>query len=617
MKIAKNIMKIWNLHCPAHATASFLYAKAHFKKMQKEAKLSLNAMKVLEARYLNKDKTGKITETPAQLFRRVAKAVAQPDKKYRQNPKKAEEEFFEIMSSLEFMPNSPTLMNAGTDKQMLSACFVMPIEDSLESIFTTLKNMATVEQVGGGVGFNFSNLRPEGDIVGSTKGAASGPISFMRIYDMATEVIKQGSRRRGAMMGILNVSHPDIVKFIAAKQKYGMLKNFNVSAAVTDDFMKKAVKQEEFWLLHPATKKRMRKVNAADLLELIATNAWKTGDPGLVFIDEINRKNPTPKAGRIESTNPCAEIPLLPYESCNLGSINLSRLVKNGNVDWDRLKRLVHTGVHFLDNVIDANKFPIEETAEITRENRKIGLGVMGLAEMFIQLGMKYDSEEAVKFAESLMAFIRKEADTASAGLARKRGSFPNFKKSVLSKKFRAFRNATVTAIAPTGTISIIAGTSSGIEPLFAVSFVREVLGGQKLMEVNPVFEKIAKERGFYSKELMEKIAKTGKASDADIPEDVKRLFVTALEISPVWHVKMQAVFQKHVDNAVSKTVNLPESASIADVKKVYLLAYELKCKGITIYRYGSKPGQVLYIGENVKAHAEYSGGCATGECSF
>lgn len=577
-------------------------------------KLSSNAMKVLDARYLKKDETGKTIETPEQMFRRVAKAVAEPDKLYNEDVEKAEKDFFELMYLLDFLPNSPTLMNAGTEKQMLSACFVMPVEDSLESIFTTLKNMAIVEQVGGGVGFNFSNLRPEGSTVGSTKGAASGPISFMRIYDMATEIIKQGSRRRGAMMGILDVTHPDIIKFITAKQKQSMLKNFNVSVAVTDDFMKKAEKKQAFVLSHPADKKT-KKVNAADLLELIAANAWKTGDPGLVFIDEINRKNPTPKLGNIVSTNPCGEVDLLPYESCNLGSINLSRFVYEGSVDWQRLGKAVHIAVHFLDNVIDANNFPVKETEEITKANRKIGLGVMGFAEMLIQLKLRYDSKEAVAFAEKLMSFIRQEAEKESVELARRRGVFPNIKKSNLKKKMR---NATVTSIAPTGTISLIAGTSSGIEPLFAVSYVREALNSQKMFEVNRYFEQLAKLRGFYSEPLMKEIAKWGSVQRISaVPDYIRPLFITAMEIKPEWHVRMQAAFQKYVDNAVSKTINLPGNASAADVKNAFILAWQMKCKGITAYRYGSKDEQVLYIGNEITVHQEFSGGCAAGECSL
>ncbi|MFA5888062.1 MAG: adenosylcobalamin-dependent ribonucleoside-diphosphate reductase [Candidatus Nanoarchaeia archaeon] len=561
--------------------------------MKKMVAITENARIVLEARYLKKDNKGKVIETPEQMFRRVAKAVSIQDKKYRQNPKKAEQEFYALMSELKFLPNSPTLMNAGTEKQMLSACFVLPVEDSLESIFTTLKNMAIIEQVGGGVGFNFSALRGKGSMVGSTKGVASGPVSFMRIYDETTDVIKQGSRRRGAMMGILDVNHPDIIEFITAKNRENILKNFNLSIAVTDSFMKNA--------------------NNSKIFRLIAENAWKTGDPGLVFIDEINRKHPFKE--KIVSTNPCGEVPLLPYESCNLGSINLSRFVKNSKVEWDELKNAVYTAIHFLDNVIDANKFPLKETEIITKANRKIGLGIMGFAEMLIQLNIAYDSNEAVAFAEKLMKFIRTEAENASFELAKKRGAFPNFRKSRLKRKQR---NATVTSIAPTGTISIIAGCSSGIEPLFAVSFVREVLGGKKLPETNRLFESIAKQRGFYTKELMDKVAEWGSVQKLDIPSDVKRLFVTSHEINPSWHVKVQAAFQKYVDNAVSKTVNLPSNASVEDVMAAYLLAWKLKCKGITVYRYGSKPEQVLYAGKNeVKVHSEFSGGCIKGECSL
>ncbi|MBU2637784.1 MAG: adenosylcobalamin-dependent ribonucleoside-diphosphate reductase [Nanoarchaeota archaeon] len=561
--------------------------------MKKMVLLSENARLVLETRYLKKNSKGKVIESPEQMFKRVAKAVSLPDKKYRQNPKTAEKEFYDIMSELKFLPNSPTLMNAGTEKQMLSACFVLPIEDSLESIFTTLKSMALIEQVGGGVGFNFSALRSKGSMVGSTHGVASGPVSFMRIYDEATDVIKQGSRRRGAMMGILNANHPDIEEFITAKQKGDILNNFNLSVAVTDSFMKKS--------------------NNSKLFRQIAENAWGSGDPGLVFIDEINRKHPLKE--KVESLNPCGEVALLPYESCNLGSINLSKFVKNNKVDFEELKKTIHTAVHFLDNVIDANKFPLKETEIITKANRKIGLGVMGFAEMLIQLNSAYDSDEAVAFAGKLMKFIRKEAEDASFGLAKKRGAFPNFKKSKLKRKLR---NATVTSIAPTGAISIIAGTSSGIEPLFAVSFVREVLDNKKLPETNPLFEKIAKGRGFYSRGLMEEINKWGSVQKLNIPADVKRLFVTAHEIKPQWHVKIQAAFQNHVGNAVSKTVNLPSNASIEDVMAVYLLAWKMKCKGITVYRYGSRKEQVLYAGNNeIKVHHEFAGGCLKGECSF
>ena len=585
-------------------------------------RLGINAVKVLRARYLLKDENGKIIETPRKLFRRVAKTIAIVDRKYNLNAKRAEEEFYDAMLRSEFMPNSPTLMNAGTINPMLSACFVLPIEDSLESIFETLKDAAKIQQAGGGTGFNFSKLRPKGDIVGSTHGVASGAVSFMKVYDMTTDVIKQGSRRRGANMGILNSNHPDIIEFITAKSTEGILKNFNVSVAADDKFMKAVLKGNSYWLVNPHSGKNEYKINARNLFELITTMAWRSGDPGMVFIDEINRKQPTPKLGRIESTNPCGEVDLLPYESCNLGSINLSKIIDNNKINWEKLRRLTRMGVHFLDNVIDANKYPVKETAKITMANRKIGLGVMGLTEMFILLGIKYDSNKALKTAEQVIKFIRKEADKASQELAKKRGSFPNIKKSrIKSPK----RNATVLSIAPTGTISIIAETSSGIEPLFAVSFVRDVLEGPQLLEVNPLFEKIARENNFYSEKLMIKISKKGSVKGfKEIPKEIRELFVTALDIEPEWHVRMQAVFQKYVDNAVSKTVNLPYNAKVDDVKKIYLLAYKLKCKGITIYRYGSKSEQVLYLGNNllnkkpnVKAHSEYSGGCITGECPF
>lgn len=936
--------------------------------LEGELNLGVNAIKVLRARYLLKDKSGKIIETPKQLFKRVAETVAKVDGK---SAKNSELEFYRAMVNREFMPNSPTLMNAGTRNQMLSACFVLPIEDSLDGIFDTLKNAAKIQQVGGGTGFSFSKLRPRGDIVGSTHGVASGPVSFMKIYDMATEVIKQGSRRRGANIGILDVNHPDIIEFVTSKETEGVLRNFNISVAVDDKFMKAALNGKGYWLINPHSHKKVSKLNARNLLKLITTMAWRTGDPGMVFIDEINRRQPTPKLGKIESTNPCVskdtlvttnvgiveiekthnpmhvmtydgfkplrwvgqtglkevfrvktnagyeveatenhkfltsngwkelknltsgdklilqekgifgkvhidkefafaagwligdghfsskrnriylffnkqekkeilpviknyldelnkkgvkisetktefriqysskvvnifraygftplngenkvipkqfflldkksmkyflsalfstdgsvqgtklkgvsvrlasnslkllkqvqllllqfgifctiyenrrkehkkmlpdsnrqlkeytckaqheliisrrsmfkfmhevgfclkeknnkferikplevyrdninlqvgiieklgmrevydlqepithsfaangiivhncgEVDLLPYESCNLGSINLSKIVENQKINWDKLKKLTWLGVHFLDNVIDANKYPVKETEKITLANRKIGLGVMGLAEMFILLGIKYDSDKALKTAEQVIKFIRKEADSASKELAKKRGSFPNISKSKIKKPKR---NATVLSIAPTGTISIIAETSSGIEPLFAISFVREVLEGTQLLEVNPLFEQIAKENNFYSKDLMVKISKKGSIqSFKEIPKEIRNIFVTALDISPEWHIKMQSVFQKHVDNAVSKTVNLPHNATVEDIKKIYLLAYKLKCKGVTVYRYGSKSEQVLYLGDNlkskksnVKAHSEYSGGCVKGECPF
>jgi ribonucleoside-diphosphate reductase alpha chain len=572
-----------------------------------------------------KDETERIVENPAQMFRRVAKAIARVERKYGKDPKESEKIFYDMMARLEFIPNSPTLFNAGTKLGQLSACFVLPVEDSLESIFSAVKNMALIEKSGGGVGFDFSKLRPQGDIVMSTKGVASGPVSFMRVFDTATEVIKAGGKRRGAMMGILRVDHPDILEFITSKQKPGFLSNFNISVSVTDDFMRTLEENGEYWLINPRNKERVKKLNAKDVWDLVARSAWASGDPGVVFIDQINRHNPTPEIGRIESTNPCGEQPLLPYESCNLGSINLSRMVEDGKINWKKLRETVRKAVHFLDNVIDANKYPLKEIGKITRANRKIGLGVMGFADMLIKIGISYNSKEALELAERLMKFIAEEAHKKSAEIGEEKGSFPNFEKSIWKDKYDAMRNATVTTIAPTGSISIIAGCSSGIEPIFAISFIRNVLGGTRLFETNPLFEMTAKERGFYDAELLEEIARTGSVQKIDrVPEDVKRLFVTALDIEPEWHVRMQAAFQKYTDNAVSKTVNLPYEANVEEVRKIFDLAWKLKCKGVTVFRYGSKPEQVLYIGEIktkeakfVSAESEYAGGCPTLTCPF
>jgi ribonucleoside-diphosphate reductase alpha chain len=590
-----------------------------------EPKLTVNALEVLKRRYLLRDIHENIIETPIQMFMRVAEAIAKEDAKYGDDPKKSEEIFFGMMSRLEFVPNTPTLFNAGTALGQLSACFVLPLEDSLESIFTTVKNMAIIEQSGGGVGFDFSRLRPKGDIVKSTKGVASGPVSFMRVFDVSTEIIKAGGKRRGAMMAILRVDHPDILEFITVKQQPGMLTNFNISVAVTDDFMKAVEDDVEYALINPRNKERTGQLKAREVWNLIAESAWMSGDPGIVFIDEINRHNPTPQINRIESTNPCGEQPLLPYESCNLGSINLSRMIENGKIKWEKLKETIRNAVHFLDNVIDVNKYPLKEIDEITRANRKIGLGVMGFADMLIELGINFDSERAINVGEQVMKFIKEEGHKKSVEIAQKRGSFPNFHKSIYKDKYPALRNSTVTTVAPTGTISIIAGCSSGIEPLFAVSFMRNVLSGTRLFEINPLFEEMAKERGFYSAELLQEIARTGSVKDTNgVPEDVKRLFVTALDIDPVWHVRIQNAFQKYTDNGVSKTVNLPKEATVDDVRKIYDLAWKLKCKGVTIFRYGSKPEQVLYIGE-VKTEKgnflaldpEYAGGCPTQNCPF
>jgi ribonucleoside-diphosphate reductase alpha chain len=595
------------------------------EKLGIEPKLTVNALEVLRARYLLRDENENITETPALLFKRVAKAIAKVDKTFGENPAETDKTFYQMMAKLEFLPNSPTLFNAGTDISQLSACFVLPVHDSLDGIFTTVKNMALIEQTGGGVGFNFSELRPKGDLVRSTKGVASGPVSFMRIFDTSTEVIKAGGKRRGAMMGILRVDHPDVLEFIVAKQNPGLLSNFNVSVAVTDEFMQAVEADELYWLVNSRNSEKVKQLKAKEVWRLMARSAWASGDPGVVFIDEINRHNPTPEIGRIESMNPCGEQPLLPYESCNLGSINLSRMVEDGKINWERLRETVQNAVHFLDNVVNANVYPLEAIAAITRANRKIGLGVMGFADMLILLGVPYDSKEALKLGEQVMRFIEEEAHKKSREIAEARGSFPNFERSIWKDRYGAFRNATVTTIAPTGTISIIAGCSSGIEPLFAVSFMRNVLGGARLFETNALFEKTAKTRGFYSAKLLEEIARTGSVQQIKgVPDDVKRLFVTALDIDPVWHVKMQAAFQKFTDNAVSKTVNLPNDAKVEDVQEIYDLAWQLKCKGVTAFRYGSKPEQVLYIGEVkgkegkfVSAQSEYAGGCPTQNCPF
>ena len=593
-------------------------------KSKNDLNISFNAFKVLQKRYLIKDENVNVIETPKEMFKRVSKAVASADKLYaNMDACKTEKEFYNVMSQLEFLPNSPTLMNAGTPISQLSACFVIYIKDSINGIFDALKHMALIHKSGGGVGFSFSKIRPKGDVVKSTKGVASGPVSFMKIFDVATEVIKQGGRRRGANMGIMDIRHPDILEFIKSKEQESALTNFNISVAVDDEFMKAAINNEEYILINPRNGENVRKLNAGEVFDTIVNTAWQCGDPGIIFIDEINRKNTIPNAGKIEATNPCAEQPLLNYESCNLGSINLTKMVKVHEIDFNKLKRVVKTAVHFLDNVIDVNTFPISKVEAETLKNRKIGLGIMGFAEMLIMLGIPYDSQDALDTAEEIMKFIKYHARNTSAELGKLRGSFPNFKGSIYDKEgFQAMRNATVTTIAPTGTISIISDVTSGIEPLFAVSFIRDVMEGEKLLEVNKLFENTAKKEGFYNKELMAEIAKKGSIQNIDeVSGNIKRIFRTAHEIDPKWHVKMQAAFQKHVDNAVSKTVNLPENASPEDVKKIMLMAYRLKCKGITVYRYGSKK-QVLYLNsyqngskKYLNVDSEYSGGCPSSSC--
>jgi ribonucleoside-diphosphate reductase alpha chain len=579
--------------------------------------LTENALKVLRARYLIRDDKGVVIETPEEMFRRVAKTIASAESLYGADPEEWEEKFYSLMTDLKFLPNSPALMNAGKDIGQLAACFVLPVNDSMNSIFETLKNAALILQSGGGTGFSFSRLRPKADIVRSTGGIASGPVSFMKIYNTATDVIKQGGARRGANMGILRIDHPDILEFIKIKRSEGELTNFNISVAVTDAFMDAFKNNGEYELVNPRNKAVIGRLKAKIVFDAMVESAWETGDPGIVFIDRINRANPTPHIGNIESTNPCGEQPLLPYEACILGSMNLSKYVKQSNlplppftkgghrgiknsslvtrhlspryIDWDSFSRDIKTAVRFLDNAIDVNKYPIPAVEEMHKGNRKIGLGVMGWADMLILLGIPYNHKKAFSLARDLMKFVRDTARQASVKLAEKRKVFPNFKGSVYDfPGMPRVRNATTTTIAPTGTLSIIADCSSGIEPIFAIAYKRLILDTE-LHEINKYFFDVAKSKGFYSKELESKVIEKGHLRGfREIPNKIKRLFKTTLEIPPEDHIEMQACFQEYTDNAVSKTINMPYRSKKEEVAKTFLLAYEKGCKGITIFRYGT-----------------------------
>jgi ribonucleoside-diphosphate reductase alpha chain len=566
-------------------------------------KLSDNSIKILESRYLLKNSNGHLIETPEELFVRVAKHVATAERHFPKGdePQKWENEFLNLMLELRFLPNSPTLMNAGTNSGQLSACFVLPVHDSIESIFTTLKNTALIHQSGGGTGFNFSNLRPNGDFISPNSGNASGPISFMRIFDAATENIKQGGRRRGANMGILNITHPDIEAFITSKNQEGELRNFNISVAITDEFMHAVINKEDWELKHPASGSTVKKISAVDLWNLILKNAWSSGDPGVIFSDTINRLNPTPELGNIECTNPCGEVPLLPYEACNLGSINISKFAdpRTKEIKWHELEITISICQRFLDNVIEINDYLLPEIKALVTGNRKIGLGIMGWADLLIQLEIPYASEQAVLLAEKLMKFINEKARLASEKLAEERGAFANFNRSIF-RYSKLIRNATRTSIAPTGTISIIADTSSSIEPLFALAITRKnILNNQTISEVNQHFVDYVKKRGFYTTELIELVEKTGSIKNTALPEDIKSLFKTALEIEPIWHLRHQLAFQKHTDNAVSKTINIPFESDVEKISDIFHSAWKDGAKGITIFRQGSKTEQVLHVGTN------------------
>ena len=596
--------------------------------------LSENAIKVLEKRYLKRDKEGKCTETPADMFRRVAKTIAEGDLKFGKSQAdvdKLTERFYEAITNCYFMPNSPTLMNAGRELGQLAACFVLPVEDSLEGIFETVKNTALIHKSGGGTGFSFSRLRPKNSVVRSTMGVSSGPVSFMEVFNAATEAVKQGGTRRGANMGILRVDHPDILDFINCKADNNKLNNFNISVAITDKFMEALKNGTDYELINPQNNTVAGKLSAKKVFDMIVDGAWRNGEPGIIFIDKMNSDNPTPLVGQIESTNPCGEVPLLAYEACNLGSINLGKMVKSdGTVDWDLLGKTTRTAIRFLDNVIAVNNYPLPQISEMVQNNRKIGLGVMGWADMLMKMGISYASAEGTKLAGQVMEFIDYESKCESIELSKERGRFNNFKGSVydgknfLYNKYKGksagvisdeqwkeldsqiekygIRNATTTCIAPTGTISMIAGASGGVEPLFGLVFSRLIMDGTEMLEINPIFKDYAVKHGFYSEDLMKEIAKTGSVAHvAGVSEEVKKIFVTAHDVSPYWHVKMQAAFQLHTDNAVSKTVNFEEHATRKDIEEAYVLAYENNLKGITVYRNNSRQFQPMNLDDKKK----------------
>jgi ribonucleoside-diphosphate reductase alpha chain len=583
-----------------------------------EPRLDESARRILEARYLDRDGKGRVLETPRQIFWRVARHVASVERSFGQDPEAWARRFYPSLARLEFLPNSPTLMNAGRDLGQLSACFVLPVEDSVDAIFKTVGEAARIQKTGGGTGFSFSRLRPRDDVVSTTGGHASGPVSFMRVFNAATDAIHQGGVRRGANMGILRVDHPDVLEFIDAKTDPRELKNFNVSVAATDVFMRAVEQDGEYDLVSPRTGESAGKLRARDVFDRIVRRAWESGEPGMIFIDRVNAVNPTPQLGAMESTNPCGELPLLPYESCNLGSLDISKFIdaSGKDLEWRRLGEVARLAVRFLDDVIEANRYPVPQIDVMTKTNRKIGLGVMGFADTLLALGIPYDSEDALAFAERLMAFIDAEARAASRDLAIERGPFPAFGGSLWEKRGEArLRNATVTTIAPTGTISLIAGCSSGIEPLFALAFSRRALDGKAVFNyVHPALEPLARKRGFWTEELRDEVLRRGSLGQlASVPDDVKRVFRTAYEIAPEWHVRMQAAFQKHVENAVSKTINLPRQATAADVGRAYRLAYELGCKGITVYRDGTREQQIL----SVAAHQEAESPRAPSTCGI